>query len=369
MLRFGGVFNNTGYGIAARDTAYAIINSDIDVTIHQIHSKDVKDCSSYHQSIVDAKINSNIHYDINIAQIIPPMWNMIFEKDKYNIGYFFWETDKLCKEWVSILNDRLVNEIWVPCEYNKRACINSGVRKPIFVIPQCTTISYNAEINYEIKLGIENAFKFYSIFQWTERKNGDGLVRSYLKEFKKNDNVLLVLKTHKSDLEEKQTIKREISKIKASIKGADAPIYLISNNLPTDTMKQIHLGCDCYVTANRGEGWSMPIAEAMSMNKPIITTKLGGITEYLDGECAYIIPHELEMVSKMPWIKWYASDQKWGKISDIDIGRVMREAYNDRHNFSIKTSMYEDILSNINIAAVGNVIKNRIYNIIKENNF
>lgn len=368
MIRFGGVFNNTGYGIAARDTAYAMIEKGIPLTIKQLPATDKRDDSSIYQQRVNQLINKNIDYKINIAQIIPPMWNQVFEKNTWNIGYFFWETDRICKEWADILNGTLVNEIWVPCEYNRQACINSGVKKPIYVVPQCTTLSKNENSSYEIDFIKNDAFKFYSIFQWTERKNGAALIRSYVKEFEKDDNVILALKTHRFSYQqqEKNALRDLIINIKNSVgKKSAPPIYLIKDNLPYEILSQLHRQCDCYVTVSRGEGWSMPIAEAMACGKPVITTQTGGITEYLNNDNAYIVPHRLEYVTGMPWIKWYTSEQKWGATRDSEIRSAMRLAYNERKNFLNKTEKYDDILDSVSVKAIGETINNRIDNILK----
>ena len=59
----------------------------------------------------------------------------VFEKNsgKYKIGFTMLEVDGLPAEWVRQAN--LMDEIWVPSEFNKQTFKHSGVKVPIFVIP------------------------------------------------------------------------------------------------------------------------------------------------------------------------------------------------------------------------------------------
>ena len=61
--------------------------------------------------------------------------------------------------------------------------------------------------------------------------------------------------------------------------------------LPEDYIYSLLNSSDCYVAPHHGEGWGMPIHDAMYAGKHIITTKFGGVTEFLDND-SVIFAHE-----------------------------------------------------------------------------
>lgn len=380
MIRLTCSMDFTGYGVAAKNTAYSLITAGLDVSITEIiNFTNAKD-ESAEQKIINSYINKKTQKDIkiDILEYIPPGWRHhgLNKRNTYGIQYFFWETDKLCPAWVEQLNDPTIKEIWVPCEYNKKACIDSGVKKTITIMPQSTIIDeFNDDPHFVIG-GNPDAFRFYSIFTWNPRKNGTGLVEAYCEEFDEKDNVILVLKSYRASHSKKENdiVKYEIQQVKDNItartgKKTFPPIYFIGGLLNNNQMMNLHKKSHCYVTANKGEGWNMPIAEAMAMNNPIITTQIGGITEWLDDKSAYIIPNTWESVNGMPYIEWYKSDQNWGKIEVNDTRKQMRNAFNDRADFSAKTKDYKKIISSFDHNSVGKLMRDRLEEIIKENNF
>ena len=82
----------------------------------------------------------------------------------------------------------------------------------------------------------------------------------------------------------------------------------------------------------------MPIHDAMMNESFVITTKFGGITEYLSDESAFLIDHELVPVKPMSWNSWYSSDQKWANPSGEHLGGLMLDLYKDSDRYKPKLS-------------------------------
>jgi glycosyltransferase involved in cell wall biosynthesis len=265
---------------------------------------------------------------------------------------------------VSIINDGLVDEIWAACETNKESFLRGGVQKPIFIIPQCN--DFTDVGSDHVELNCDGLFKFYSIFQWTKRKNSEGLVAAYLQEFDESDKVVLVLKTYTNNFADPSIVVRYIENIKSTINKKTFPkIQLICGKLTQRQINNLHEQCDCYVTASRGEGWDMPLTNAMFYKNYIITTKLGGISELLDDSNAQIIPNTFEPVSDMWWIPWYDGSQNWGKIENADISGALRVVF-DKRGVCKKNNNYDHILETITKERVGKLMRNRLDQIIKE---
>ena len=52
----------------------------------------------------------------------------------------------------------------------------------------------------------------------------------------------------------------------------------------------LHAACDCLVHPFRGEGFALPVVEAMACGLPVIVTGAGPATDYATNETAFLIP-------------------------------------------------------------------------------
>ena len=84
-------------------------------------------------------VNKHFHEDgVSIAIALPYRWPEFWEKNsKPFIGFFVWEGDSIPKEWVSILGNKNVDQIWVPSNHTKEAAINtdSKLGEKIRIVP------------------------------------------------------------------------------------------------------------------------------------------------------------------------------------------------------------------------------------------
>ena len=94
----------------------------------------------------------------------------------------------------------------------------------------------------------------------------------------------------------------------------------------------------------------MPIHDAMVHGNHIITTKYGGITEYLTEKSANIIPHKLKPVSGMEWSPLYNSSQLWAYPDQLLLGNIMRNVYNNKSKYDLKRKNGNKIGKSFDIA-------------------
>jgi glycosyltransferase involved in cell wall biosynthesis len=275
----------------------------------------------------------------------------------YKIGYFYWETSELPRAWAKDII-KSVDELWLPCELTKNACLQAGFRGPIEVLhtPYNSDIKYsNIAIPSPITKNLvlaDDVFKFYSVFQWSERKGYSELLKAYYKEFSSNDNVILILKVNpiRRDKNADSKIKSDILKIKKMINKKNSPkIYLITKHISDNQLAGLHMACDAFVLPHKGEGWGMPIHDAMLMNSYVITTKYGGITEALDEDSAFLIDHKVGPVKPMRWSPWYKPDQKWAYPKVSHLMELMREVYKSREEHSNKLDRAKSIGASFDI--------------------
>jgi glycosyltransferase involved in cell wall biosynthesis len=372
MIRITGVFDNSGYGVANKATAMCLINAGIDTTAYIIHTpmsrkefaKDM-DLTEIYKRLSDKQAN------VNIVQLIPSLWQYGFQKNSKNIGYMFWESDRICDDWLKIINNGPVDEIWVPCQSNYDALMNSGVKKPVYIIPQYTKINIIPKNMAKEILpipGNQDVYRFYSVFQYINRKNPEALFKAYFNEFSVKDNVQLVVKTYgPSAFSDRRWIKETIQRMKDEV-GSTAPIYLFGELLQPVQIDAIHPQCDCYVYTGRGEGHNIPLVESMAHDNQIITTRSGGIVDWISEDTAYVIPHTQIPIdtADQAWGSFYQSNppQTWGNVKIEDIQKKMRQAYNERNNFSARKIKYKDVLHVCSEVNVVRIIKERLANIL-----
>ena len=66
----------------------------------------------------------------------------------------------------------------------------------------------------------------------------------------------------------------------------------------------LYCSADVYVMPTRGEGWGMPIAEAMAMGKAVIVTNWSGPADFVNDEVGYLLNYTLSTVGAwaMAWV-------------------------------------------------------------------
>lgn len=283
-------------------------------------------------------IEKTINYNVKIIHTPPPYYSKLKEPGIKNIGFLYWETTHIPDSWVKEINKNLDAQ-FVCCQYTKKALIESGVKIPVIVIPHGFDFGNKPSKKHSPVFGFDkNTYKFYSIAQWTERKNLIGLLKAYLTGFTPKDKVLLVMKTYLNDYspDNFQQIKQGIEMIKMSIrqnskcKDYFPPIALISRFLSPEEMWNLHSECDCLISPHRGEGAGLVHAEAMAASNPVISTALGGNTEFMDKNNSFLIPYSLTPVIGMPWIKEYESDMYWAEPDIYEFKNAMRFAYENK---------------------------------------
>lgn len=240
---------------------------------------------------------------------------------KYKIGFTMLEVDGLPKEWVRQAN--LMDEVWVPSNFNKQTFLESGVKKPIHIIPLGIDPNYfSPEI---VGHKIPEIYTFLSIFEWGERKAPEILLKAFSDEFHINEPVALICKTNNFD--PSVSIPQLVSELHLRPNGGR--IVIGQNRI----LKRYELGvlyrsADCFVLPTRGEGWGMPILEAMASGLPVISTNWSSQTDFINKENS--IPLEIEglipAIAKCPYYNGF----RWAQPSYEALRKSMRWAYENQ---------------------------------------
>lgn len=321
------MFDNSGYSQAARGNIMALHQKGIPLTLSPISFETARPDLGTDGEILKSLVNKEIDYNIVIMHMTPEFYEKYREADKINVAYTIWETDKLHPKWPLYINDN-VDKVLVGCEWNVEVFKNSGVTKPIGVVPHGINMDSFKDIKpFGINGLTEDDFVFYDIMQFTERKNPLALVKAYWYAFQDpKDKVALVLKTYRNDYsdQEKDTIKRTIRRLKKVTPADYYPkILLILNMLSDEEMLGLHKKGDCYASLDRGEGFGLGAFTSGAIGNPVIITGLGGVTEYAKPDNSYLANYTKTPVFGMPWsssMKSIVSTQSGHKqIKDLTV--------------------------------------------------
>lgn len=200
---------------------------------------------------------------------------------RYKIGYTMLEVDGFPAEWVRQANT--MNEVWVPSEFNRRGMLESGVRRPIHVMPLgVDTDHFSPAIR-----GVPEPtgdFVFLASFEWGERKDPWALLRCFNDEFGADEPVRLVCKVMNRDPE--VSLRHEIRKLRLRSSGGRIG-FLFNCDFPYEQLGALYRSADCYIASGRGEGWDMPLMEAMACGLPSIATDWGGHEQFVHDGISY----------------------------------------------------------------------------------
>jgi glycosyltransferase involved in cell wall biosynthesis len=353
----------SGYGEAVRHDIGSLVAAGVEVTCEvPRYTRESTDFGTLGE-IVDSLKDRQIGYNIKIIHTTPDQFRKYHEPDKYNIGRVFWETDKLPPEFAEPCE--LMDEIWTGSEFNADAIRKAGVNKPIFIIPEAIDANISPDDFKPYKTAADGTFTFYSIFEWTERKNPDALLRAFWSEFAENDNVSLVIKTYLDDfsVSKRREISTAVSAIKAALqRDYYAPVYLYRDLMLRQQIYRFHKSFHCFVSAHRGEGWGIPQMEAMLMGRPIISTNLGGIHEYLtNGQQGYMLDCDMVPVRNTRNSQWYLPEQNWGNVSIDAIRAAMRAAYEKKEESTkMGVAGRQLVCDKFSLEAVGDMMLERL---------
>jgi len=205
-----------------------------------------------------------------------------------------WEFGSIPAEWAK--QARNVDEIWCPSRYVRSLYLQAGIpAEKLRVLPN----GYNPAIHHPeaapTPIDTAKRFKFLFVGGTIGRKGADLLLDTYLKTFRRSDDVCLVIKDFggKSAYQGQTLTER----IRAAQADPTAPeIVYLDREMPERELAGLYTACDCLVHPYRGEGFGLPVLEAMGCALPVICTGGGSTDDFATDEFVHRIPAWREFV-------------------------------------------------------------------------
>ena len=241
-----------------------------------------------------------------------------------------WEHRAVPLAWVREIQAN-VDELWVPSKFVANGFAEGGVDpQRIQVIPNGVDREvFHPDVEpWRPTECRDCAFLF--VGGTIRRKGIDLLIRAYLEAFTRTDDVTLIVKDlgattfygHNNMLGQILQLSR---------KHELAHIIALRNEMDDADLARLYRGCDALVLPYRGEGFGMPLAEAMACGTPVVTTAAGPAMEFCSTETAYLISaEEVPVPDEPPQVGKFSRDWTWFDPSVEQLAETLRTIYENR---------------------------------------
>lgn len=240
-----------------------------------------------------------------------------------------WEFGSVPKAWIEAWRDQL-DDLWVPSAYVRDCYVRSGMPADrVHVVPNGVDTEKFRPSAPKLRLKTRKSFKFLFVGGTIGRKGIDILLKAYTSAFTRADDVCLVIKDMgRQSFYKGQTADRIIARYQAD--PTTPEIEYIDRTLDDRELAGLYTACDCLVHPYRGEGFGLPIAEAMASGLPVIVTDYGAALDFCNAENAYLIP-AVEVRKPDKFVDAMETvDHPWWAEPNVDaLGQILRHVVAD----------------------------------------
>jgi len=314
------------------------------------------------------------------------------EYASYQIGRVALGTARVPAHWVSAVE--LVDELWAASSFSRMALIASGVPEDkVHLMPACIDTDLFSPAAEPLPIDRGKGFAFLTLLDWDYIRGLDAVLEAYIREFRKSDDVVLVLKapdSHRSctvfsegdeasafwlELESwllsrlreqgegeddarefeavlsavkdgrlRQELRRErevekaiAAEIEAVVreeladKAENLPaIRVVSRHLPRSLAPRFYSACDAFVMAPRGERWGRSFLEAMAVGLPTIGTRWGGHLDFMRSDNSFLVRTKGALTIPDDGPDTVCAGQQWADPNVEHLRELMRRVYEYR---------------------------------------
>lgn len=359
MIDYLGFFGEpTGYGEAARRHAHALLTVEQAVRKRPLrevargkYRGDRHACWSHRQQSGRPRVRHRI------VHTPPPHFRYLTHGRAMNIGLTAWETQQLPRGWSEAL--KRVDEIWVPSGFCRRA-FEPAAKVPVIVMPHPVAVPSTGTAKSFPGIP-DDLILFGSVPQWSDRKNPDGLVRSFVRAFRGRRDVGLALKLGYRLGAARAEVEATLTRLTRGFGPWRAPpVYLIADELEDELMARFYDRLDVYVSLHRAEGFGLCLAQAMARGKPVVATGYSGNMEFMSNDNAMLVDYRLVDVRQPLTPSWFESTMQWAQPDEDHAVELMRWCANHPDAASRLGQRARDSLSVLSPRMIGERMRRRL---------
>ena len=212
-------------------------------------------------------------------------------RDRYTIGYWFWEMSKWRDDWLDGFNH--VDEVWVASEFT-RACLAEVSPVPVVVMPLPFVLPEPPPLgraHFGLPEGRTIFLLTFDVSSQTERKNPLGAIRAFRRAALPRETATLVLKYTNAEYD-----RDAVRRFHEEAEGLD--VTMLDGYMSRSELTALMNVSDCYLSLHRGEGFGMTMGEAMMLGKPVIATNYSGNVDFMTPENSYLVDYRIVPLTK-----------------------------------------------------------------------
>jgi glycosyltransferase involved in cell wall biosynthesis len=247
-----------------------------------------------------------------------------------------WEYGAVPRVWINQIHQN-VDELWVPSNFVREVLVRNGVdAECVIVIPNGYDPKIFSAEGPTFRPQGSRRFVFLFVGGAIRRKGIDLLLDAYKATFSEAESVTLVLLVsgssgayqHNSLLDDVRA---------AAADPMQAHVVPIFETLDDTMLASLYRGADAFVLPYRGEGFGMPLLEAMACAKPVITIAEGPARDFCESSNSFLVPARCEVVpEKPPPLGPMVSSFTWFEPDFSELCRTLRHVYENRQEAAAK---------------------------------
>ena len=304
VLVVGPVLTRSGYGEHARFVVDSLLSKPelYDVYIHPLAwgvsswSYDHPHKRKMYEFLIKKKETYQGAYDLSLQVTVP---NEFVNAAAINIGVTAGvETTTVPKDWILRCNamDKIIvtseftkssfddTEYEVGAEMNDEIKKFKGLAKPIEVVTYPVKDD-EGSIDSEKLSAVSTEFNFLTIAQMAPRKNLEQTIACFVDEFRDNENVGLIIKSHAQNhsLIDKDMTENALYPSVRRLGERKCKIYHIHGDMDESEIQALirHPKVNAYCTTTFSEGFGLPLFDAAAAGVPIVAPKFSGHLDFL----------------------------------------------------------------------------------------
>lgn len=222
------------------------------------------------------------------------------------LANYAWEETRFPREFAMEFN-RTLDLITVVSHQTARFLEDAGVNVPIAVVGNGADHLKQKEPS-QPPVSLPDGFRFLHVSSCFARKGLDVILGAFGEAFSGDNSVSLVIKTFPNPHND---VLQQVAQFEK--RHPDGPVVAVFEDDWTDgEIAGLYRACHAYVAPSRGEGFGLPLAEAMLHRLPVITSDWGGQLDFCSEENSWLVPSNLVSATthlSQPGSLWAEPDQ------------------------------------------------------------
>jgi len=269
-----------------------------------------------------------------------------------------WEFGAAPVEWVEGINAN-VDELWVPSAHVRDVYIASGVDAGrVAVVPNGVDLEMFSPGGPRMELDAPG-LRILFVGGLIDRKGPDLLISAFLEAFAGRDDVTLIVKDFGADGIYPMSDRSRLRDYAES--GQSPRIVYLHRDMTTEEVASLYRACDVLVHPYRGEGFAMPVLEAMACGLPVVVTAGGPTDEFCPDDACWRIRAERREYDEDRAGKWVTAGRPWMLEPDpMHLRELLVAAVNDGEGRRARGLAGREAATRLSWATVAEAYRERI---------